>query len=461
MAAQSIDVGEVLEREKLGRFHLLTVALCFLVVVVDGLDFGAGNVAAPAIISAFHAERSQMGLVFGTMYSGILIGSIVLGAVGDRFGRKIGALSGVLAYTLPALLTPFADSMTSLMVLRFITGLGIGGVIPNTIALATENAPKRYRASLVVVVFLGYALGSVLSAQIAARFIPTYGWGIVFVTAGVAGLVLAGVLALFLPESIRYLALRAPQSAALRRQMRLLAPNAPSGSEVSYVLRQEMKSERFSLRLLFTAELKRVTPLLWLAYFAESLTFMTLLSWLPVLLVTAGLSQTDAAFTVSYGSTGGIIVMLLLARPLDRWGPMATLVVGSITIAALLALTLSGVSVGFIMTMATVALMCGTSTHNSLNGTVGLFYPTAIRGNGVGYATGMGRIASIIGPTLTGFLLSAKLPLATMLEIMAVPYAVVILTCFALGRIYKRSFAPTAPHSTEASTPVIATGESA
>ena len=280
-----------------------------------------------------------------------------------------------------------------------------------------------------------------------------------FVVAGVAGVVLAGALALFLPESIRYLALRAPQSAALRRQMRLLAPHAPAGAEVTYVLRQEMKSERFSPRLLFIEELKRVTPLLWLAYFAESLTFMTLLSWLPVLLVSAGLSQTDAAFTVSYGSTGGIFVMLLLARPLDRWGPMATLVVGSVTIAALLALTLSGLSSAIIMTMATIALMCGTGTHNSLNGTVGLFYPTAIRGNGVGYATGMGRIASIIGPTLTGFLLSAKLPLASMLEIMAVPYVVVVIVCFGLGRIYKRSFAPMAPDAMASAAALAATGD--
>jgi AAHS family 4-hydroxybenzoate transporter-like MFS transporter len=442
MALTEIDVGAVLEREKLGRFHVLCVALCFLVVVVDGLDFGAGNVGAPAILKAFHAEKSQMGLVFGWMYGGILIGSIVFGALGDRFGRKVGAIAGVLAYTLPALLTPLAGSMTALMALRFVTGLGIGGVIPNAIALATENAPKRFRASLVILVFVGYATGSVMSAQIAARFMPHYGWPVVFLTAGAAGLVLSVVLALFLPESIRYLALKAPQSPVLRREMRLLAPNLPAGPDTSYVLRQEMRSQAFSLRLLFGDNRRIVTPLLWLAYFAESLTFMTLLSWLPVLLVTAGLSQTNAAFTVSYGSMGGIAVMLALARPLDRWGPMATLASGAVTIAALLALGRPGLSEASMMTLAAAALMCGTGTHNSLNGTVGLFYPTAIRGNGVGYATGMGRIASIVGPTLTGFLLSAKLPLPEMLYLMAAPYVVVIFACFALGRLYQPSFAP-------------------
>jgi len=421
---------------------LLTVCLCFLVVVVDGLDFGAGNVGAPAILKAFNAEKSQMGLVFGWMYSGILIGSVAFGWVGDRFGRKTGAIAGVLAYSLPALATGHAGSMNELMLLRFVTGLGIGGVIPNTIALATENAPKRYRASLVIVVFVGYALGSVLSAQIAARLIPTHGWPVVFLVAGGAGLVLSGILIAFLPESIRYLALRRPESPALRRQMQIVARDRAISQSTTFCLRREMPSQAFSPRLLFAGPQRRATPLLWLAYFAESLTFMTLLSWLPVLLVTAGLSQTDAAFTVSYGSMGGMLVMLLLARPLDRWGPTATQAAAIITIVALLTLGLAGLSVGMIMVIATAALMCGTGTHNSLNGTVGLFYPTAIRGNGVGFATGMGRVASIIGPTLTGFLLSAKLPLQEILYLMATPYLVVVLACFVLGRLYREKFAP-------------------
>lgn len=436
-----IDIGDVLERQKLGRFHVITVLLCCLIVIVDGLDFGAGNVGAPAILKAFAAEKSQMGLVFGWMYSGILLGSIIFGYVGDRFGRRAGAIGAVLAYSLPALATAYAGSMEQLMVLRFITGLGIGGVIPNTIALATENAPRRYRATLVILTFVGYASGSVINAQVAAWFIPIYGWPVVFLVAGAAGAVLSVVLLAFLPESIRYLALRKPESAALRQQVRRLAPSLSAGSETRFVLR-EMKAARFSPKLLFAGNQRLATPLLWLAYFAESLTFMTLLSWLPVLMVTAGLSLTDASLTVSYGSMGGILVMLALARPLDRWGPVATVTAAVIAIAALVALGTQGLSGPTIMALAVVALTCGTGTHNSLNGTVGIFYPTAIRGNGVGYATGMGRIASITGPTLTGFLLSAKLPFALMLYLMAAPYVVVVVTSIALGRLYQRKFAP-------------------
>ena len=260
-----IDVGAVLEESRLGRFHLLTVALCFLVVVVDGLDFGAGNVGAPAILKAFGAERSQMGLVFGWMYSGILLGSVVFGYVGDRFGRRVGAIAGVLTYTLPALATALAGSMPHLMLLRFVTGLGIGGVIPNVIALATENAPRRYRASLVVAVFLGYAAGSATVGQVAAWFIPVYGWSVVFLVAGGAGTILSLVLIAFLPGSVRWLALKKPASARLPRQVRLLAPQLEIGPMTRFVLRQEMKSAPFRLGLLFTGNQRQATPLLWLA----------------------------------------------------------------------------------------------------------------------------------------------------------------------------------------------------
>jgi AAHS family 4-hydroxybenzoate transporter-like MFS transporter len=257
-----VDVGEVLEAHPLGRFHVVTVLLCFLIVFVDGLDFGAGNVGAPAILRAFAAEKSQMGLVFGWMYSGILLGSVVFGYVGDRFGRKTGAVAGVLAYSLPALITGYADSMQHLMALRFVTGLGIGGVIPNTIALATENAPKRYRASLVVVTFVGYSLGSAAIAEVAASGIPVFGWPVVFFVAGAVGTILSMVLVAFLPESIRYLALRKPHSASLQRQMRRLAPQLEAGPEARYVLRQEMKIKDFTVKRLFAGNRRWTTPLL-------------------------------------------------------------------------------------------------------------------------------------------------------------------------------------------------------
>src|ERR1700680_516161 len=157
---REVDVGALLENRPLGRFQWLTLILGCLILFVDGLDFSAANVGAPAILRAFHAGKSAMGIVFSAGFVGILTGSLIFGYIGDRFGRKTGAILGVLAYSVPAFLTIFATSLDQLATYRFLSGLGMGGVVPNVIALLTETAPKRYRISFVMVAYVGYSLGN-------------------------------------------------------------------------------------------------------------------------------------------------------------------------------------------------------------------------------------------------------------------------------------------------------------
>ena len=199
MDRRDVDIGPPLENQRVGRFQLLTLTLGCLVLFVDGLDYSAVNVGAPSILRAFGAERSAMGFVFGWGYFGIFVGSVLFGIIGDRYGRKPGLVLGVLAYSLPALFTLFATSLDELTVFRFLAGIGIGGVVPNTIALLTETAPKRYRVTFVMIAFVGYSTGNASIAQVAARFIPAYGWSIVFLVAGSLGIALSLVLALALP----------------------------------------------------------------------------------------------------------------------------------------------------------------------------------------------------------------------------------------------------------------------
>src|SRR5258705_12890621 len=219
-----IDVGELLESRKLGRFHAVAFALCFMILFVDGLDYSAANVGAPAILRAFNAERAAMGTVFGWGYFGIFIGSVVFGIVGDRYGRKVGAVLGVLAYSLPALLTPLASSLDQVTMFRFLAGIGIGGVVPNTIALLTETAPKRFRVSAVMAGFVGYSLGNAISGQVAAWLTPEFGWSVVFVVAGVAGTILSVILLLALPECIPILAATRPPGPQFRRLVAAAGP---------------------------------------------------------------------------------------------------------------------------------------------------------------------------------------------------------------------------------------------
>jgi AAHS family 4-hydroxybenzoate transporter-like MFS transporter len=439
VANQNIDVAELVENRKLGRYQLGTLALCFLILLVDGLDYSAANVGAPSIIRAFNAEKSAMGLVFGWGNFGILCGSFLFGYIGDRYGRKFGAVAGVLTYALPAIAVAFAGTLEHLMVLRFLAGLGIGGVIPNTVALLTETAPKKYRASFVMLCFVGYSAGTAVIAQVAAWLIPIYGWSVVFITAGIVGTLLGLFLAFALPESLRYLALKHPTSPQLKRQVAKLAPDLQIDDTTRFYVTQ--RSEKFRIAQLFEGDLKWVTPLLWLGYFAESLTFMTMNSWIAVILETAGLAPQQASLAVSYVAGGGVVALLLLSRFLDRYGPSVTVLTALAAIVLIVALGMSGISTGTVIILAVLGMACCFGTHNSFNGTVGSFYPTVIRAKGVGFASGMGRVALITGPVVAGFLLSAHLPLQKLLYVIAAPYLVVACVCVGLGWLYQKRFA--------------------
>src|SRR6185436_11687714 len=163
-AMREVDVGALLQDRKLNRFHALTLGLCVLILFVDGLDFSASNVGAPSIIRGLGIERSEMSFIQSSGYFGIFVGSLLFGYLGDRYGRRFGAILGVLAYSIPGLLAVFVTSYQELAVLRFFTGLGMGGVVPNVIALLNETAPKKYRATFVMIGYVGYSMGNAVIA---------------------------------------------------------------------------------------------------------------------------------------------------------------------------------------------------------------------------------------------------------------------------------------------------------
>jgi MFS transporter, AAHS family, 4-hydroxybenzoate transporter len=435
-----VDIGELLARQKFSRWHFVALTFCFLVLFIDGLDFNAINVAAPAILREWHIERSAMGLVFGAGNLGVLVGTILFGWIGDRYGRRPGLVLGVLAYSLPALVTPLATSTTHLAALRFLAGCGIGGVIPNTIAMLTDIAPAALRASFVVIPLLGYGFGAGAIGGVAAALIPTHGWQSVFLTAGLAGTVYAAILALWLPESIRFQALAYPGSPKLGARVARLMPHEPIPPDARFVLARQA-SVPFSVRMLFQGRLRLATSMLWVAFFAEALTFITFLGWQTVLYESAGLSPVQASLTFSYGAMASTVVQFAMAFLLDRFSMKAAVVIGIVTFAGFVLFGTPGLPAAAIMTVAIVTFSANAATHNSLNGLVGAYYPTNIRSNAIGFATGMGRIAGVIGPVIAGYLLSARLPLQELAIIIASPYLIVIAACAVLGYRYKTNLA--------------------
>jgi AAHS family 4-hydroxybenzoate transporter-like MFS transporter len=432
-----IDVGELMENQTLCRFQILVAALGFLVFFVDGLDNSALPVSAPAILKALDVPRSALGFTFGAGSVGALIGSVLFGYFADRWGRRHAILASVLAYALTTFCSAFAHSLATLTTLRFVTGLGVAGVVPITITLLTETAPKAYRAQFVMLTLIGIAAGNGTAGLVGAALLPSLGYPAMFLTCGGFGLVLGIALFVALPESLRYLALSAPEAPELRRLVARIAPDLDLAG-ARFTLAQTPRRRAVALRELFAGDRRVSTLLLWIGYLAEAITFYTLLSWIVVFLTSAGLDQRSAALAFSYASAGGICSILVMSRILDRAGPAALVASAIAGLATVLAMGVPHLPHAALVALAVLAITFCTVTHNALNGTVGLYYPTALRGKGVGYATSMGRLGLSIGPPATALLLASQIPLHEVLAMVGAPYLVVAFACGTLGRIYQR-----------------------
>jgi MFS family permease len=272
---------------------------------------------------------------------------------------------------------------------------------------------------------------------VAAWLTPSFGWQVVFVVAGGMGLLLSLLLALTLSESLLFLAATKPESAALRQLAPRALPELSIPADVRFVS-GDSGGAGFNLKLLFSSYRRIATPLLWIAFFAESLTFMTYSAWLAVILEQAGLTPRVAALTFSYGAFAAVAAILVFGRLIDRFGPRTTIVPALLTVASIVALASANLPQLPLAAMAVVAMGCAAATHQSLNGIVGGFYPTIIRGNGVGYATGMGRMSAVLGPIVVGWLMAANTPLQQTLWAIAAPELVVAAAAIGLD-IVRRS----------------------
>lgn len=437
----TVDVAELLETRRLGRFQIGIWTLAFLMVFVDGFDLSGPLVGAPALLRAFHVEKSTLGLVFGVTSIGALIGTYSFGYINDWYGRRRAAVTAVLFYSLPAIAAGFATSLDQLMVLRFFVGIGVGGIMPTAIAYLVETAPKRFRVTFVMVGVLGLTLGIAAMGQVGAWFLPVWGWPIVFILPGLTGLGFSVFLYFVLPESLRYLTLRQPGSPILRRRATLLAPELGIGPATRFVLPQQPQAKGLGLKPLFSGNQRVVTPLLWAGYLIQSITFMAFTNWFAVLMEGLKLTPLQASLTFSYGALAGVPTHILIAWLFDKFGPKAVVCALLTASAGIALLGIPNLSPIAVMVLGVVSYSFCQSSQGSFNGMVGVFYPTNIRGKGVGYASGMGRVGQVIGPVVAGYLLSAALPLQVTLYVVAIPYVVTAFICIWLGVIYQRKFA--------------------
>src|SRR3954467_5985235 len=220
----AIDVAEFIDRQPVGAFQIKLLATCAAVLFLDGFDTQAIGYVAPALAKERGLTKGALGPVFSAGLFGLMIGPLMFGPLADRIGRKKIIILSTLAFGIGSLATAFVQDVNYLLAIRFLTGLGLGGAMPNAVAMTSEFNPRRRRATMVMIMFCGFSVGAALGGLLAAALIPQFGWRSVFVVGGVAPLLLVPILALRLPESVRFLALTGRAHQRVAELLALVGP---------------------------------------------------------------------------------------------------------------------------------------------------------------------------------------------------------------------------------------------
>jgi AAHS family 4-hydroxybenzoate transporter-like MFS transporter len=435
MIATSTATGAA-DTIRFGPLQLGVTALCAVVALLDGFDTQAIAYVAPRIAQEWGTAPSAFGPVFAVGLMGLSVGALALSPLADRFGRKTIVVLSTIIFGVFALLTATAESMNALLAYRFLTGIGLGAAMPNIVALTSEYAPERLRATLVTVMFCGFPLGSTLGGLVSTGLIDAYDWRSVFILGGALPLLLTPALVWLLPESARFLVARGAPERRLAAIARRLVPTISTAQFVSQLKSETVESrEGLSILQLFKAGRSRVTVLLWLAFFMNLLVMYFLVNWLPTLLKAAGLSLAMAILPTATLNLGGVVGGVVLGRLIDRWGPCSVLGAAYAASAGFIVLiALSGENLPMLLVGAALA---GFGVVGGQIGAIALaasVYPTAIRATGLGWAFGVGRIGAIIGPLLGGLLLAQDWAPRTIILSSAGPALAAAAAVLLLGR---------------------------
>ena len=447
-APKTIDVNAYIERKGLTPLSYFVLVLAFLMMMADGYDFGTLTTAANAILKEWKISRTELGAVFSITFIGLLVGSLIYGWIADRFGRRATIIFGVFNFGLPILLTIWATNLTELTILRFIGGVGMGGIVPIAYTLVSEYAPRRSRSTVTVITNSGYNLAAAAGGLIASYTIPAYGWQSVYVIGAVFSAIMAAVMILWMPDSILFLIQKRPHSPQLRRLAERLMrePVAADTQLIAIDPQDETKKIKEAggfegfVRLFNGSSRAWATTLLWLLFISDSLGFFFLASWLPVVMKDAGVDPATALRMSSLFVFAGLIGGFAIMRPLDKVGPIAFIVLPIIGGIAELVMGVHGIQQTWLLVAIAIAGICLAGIHMAVYAIAVRFYPPTIRGIGMSTATVWGRAGGIVAPFVGGILLDIHMPMQQLMMWAALPCVTTTLIGIGLGILYNRHF---------------------
>jgi len=402
--ASTLDIAKFLSGLKFTKFHLTLLVLSSLVTFFDGLDFLLIAYTLPYIRDEMGLTNEMMGTVSSAAFLGQMIGSLVGSYFADIFGRRPVILICTLLSAVLTFVTGFADTPEMLIALRFIGGLAIGGLLAPAWSINIEAMPASMRATSVTIIMLGFSAGGAAAGPITNFIAPAYGWHYVFFTCGALTLVLAAVLLFVLPESMRWMVAKGKPAAKIRPMVNRFDPAFKTGAIEHFTLSDERKTSQredpwTKFMELFRGPLALITPLIWAAYFCSSFAIYLKASFGVLFLEELGLTVANATWISSIGGLAGAVAGVFLLAFTEKRGP------GWITLAPLLGIpfvlligfgTVVGTSM-FVPVVIMAAIVVGAG-HAGVISITSIYYPSAVRSTGGGWASFMAKFASVSAP---------------------------------------------------------------
>jgi MFS transporter, AAHS family, benzoate transport protein len=418
---KKIDVAKTIDEAKFNGFHWMVLFWCALIIIFDGYDLVIYGVVMPLLMKEWGLSPLQAGSMGSAALFGMMAGAMFFGPLSDKIGRKKAITICVILFSGFTVLNGFARDITEFVVCRFIAGLGIGGVMPNVVALMSEYAPKKIRSTLVAIMFSGYSVGGMLSAGLGIALMPSYGWQVMFYIAGIP-LLLLPLIMLFLPESVGFLVRHGRNDEAVKLLKRVKPGLDASASDE--LAMPAAKAGGAPVLELFLGGRALQTIMLWIAFFCCLLMVYALNSWLPKLMAQAGYSLGSSLgfllvlnFGAIFGAVGGGYLgdRFNLPRVLIAFFAIAAASISLLGFKTETWILYSLIGIAGATTIGTQILLYALGAH---------FYTMSIRSTGLGWASGIGRNGAIVGPILGGALMGMTLPLHYNFIAFAIPGAI-------------------------------------
>src|SRR6202453_2984238 len=415
-----VNVSAVIGNSSFGGFQLGLCILCGLCLIMDGFDVQAMGYVAPVILREWHVPNNQFGPVFGAGLFGILVGSLLFSMLADKIGRRPVLIGVTLCFSVLTFLTARAANVQQMLVIRFIAGMALGGIMPNAVALVGEYSPRKLRVTIMMIVGNGFTAGAAFGGFIAAWLIPRFGWRSVFYFGSAAPLVFAVIMMFALPESLQFLVLHGKRLEQAARWLKRIDPSA-SGDAGQYFV-EETKRKGVPWVHLFYEGRGLGTILLWIINFMNLLNLYFLASWLPTVANQAGYGIGTSVLVGTMEQLAGMIGGFTLGFLVQRFGFGGVLT----TCFALACVNIAligqpGLSLGALFVVVFFAGYGVAGGQTAINALSATYYPTDLRATGIGAGLGVGRIGAIIGPVVGGVLMSQHLPSQKLFLVAAVP----------------------------------------